>query len=340
MDSSRNQGGPVLESKSSICSLWGLSRVIQIEKDKQETQKITDFLDYFHLKSAWKTFKASLTIIEKSTARLGFEFEIENIKQHPLLPPLWQDHEDLSLRNNGIEFQSTPLPTSHIKIALFFLKIYLAKIAKQNPDFSWRTSTHIHSNAQSLSMEQLLFEIRLYLVFEPFIYDFVGGHRETSNFCVPLWTTNLDSALISAFLQAPTKEFITRLYQHWPKYAGLSLFRLFDLGTIEFRQFPGGSDYNKLSIWINIIISLYEAAINLNIEKTDVLIKELNTTSQYEEFFLLIMQNNVPLPENCKTLLSQGITFAKHCFSPLSAGVEFPCRRKPRPKSNTVESEY
>ena len=311
-------------TKDLIQARLRLIPVFCLETDKILQEEIESFLEYFQLNTAWKTFDKKTNNIILSNGRLGFELEMEHIL--PLKeerPPLWSNIEDGSLRERGTEFLSLPLPAKHVKLALFILQQYLNRIAKRSPNFSWRTSSHIHANVQTLTIARFLFLIRLYLVFEFIIYAIVSPDRQTSNFCVPLYESHLDKVLGNAFSQG-NKASLRALHNIWPKYAGLSIFRLFDLGTVEFRHLQGTQDIPLLITWSNIILSLYNAAERLEIDNTDVLIKTLNTTSEYEKFFHTILGNSLPFKKEYSNLLEQGVIFTRHCLFPFEKERNFP----------------
>ena len=304
-------------TQNTICSILGLNPVQILEKDFPLCKRVEQFLETPRLQTKWKEYQQTMpAIIQGTNARLGFELEVVNILNLNQLPPLWEAVPDNSLRNYGTEFRSCPLPTQYIEKALFFLHEGLSFDALHPPSFSWRVSTHIHSNMQDLSVERFLFHLRLYIVFEPLFYYFAGTDRRTSNFCVPLEETGLDNLLSSVFSSNSPKNFLS-LYQRWPKYSGLSLFRLCDYGTVEFRHFPGAATPALLVMWINLIINLYHAAETLNIEQTDDILRELYTSKKYKHFFFLIMKKGIPYSPKNEALLEQGARFIRHCFSPI-----------------------
>ena len=243
---------------SSMRQLLKIPTVFKLETSVTTIKEMHDYLEYFELIPGMKKFMANTDQIIPSSGRLGFELEMEGVPDLPKAPPLWEYHGDQSLRNHGTEMVSCPLPAEFIKPALYLLRQFLQKIAKKKPDFSWRTSNHIHCNVQDLSIQRFLFQLRLYLVFEPLLYFFAGQDRSISNFCVPLKDSTVDIPLSQMF---QTEAFILRdLGKFWPKYAGLSIFRLGDYGTIEYRHLPGTGNISRLIMWSNLILSLYNSS--------------------------------------------------------------------------------
>lgn len=305
--------------------LLRIPKVLELESDKQTIQCLEEYFDYFRLNSPFQKFQLATQPIIPSSGRLGFEIEMENVPNMPPPPPLWYYTEDESLRNHGAEIVSLPLPDKFIKPALYILRQFLTKIADKKPDFSWRTSVHVHCNVQELSGAQFLFLLRLYIVFEPLLYFFAGEQRQTNNFCVPLIGSSVDKILSQFF---DTQHISLRnLDVLWPKYAGLSVFRLKDLGTIEYRHLPGTTDLNRLLIWSNLILSLYNSALLSNQKEIDAQILKLNSTSEYEKFFKLIFGTVIPWDNSYKSLMEMGVVFTKHCCSSNMEQCIFPIKK-------------
>lgn len=95
---------------------------------------------------------------------VGIEIEVENITQQVIPLAYWDAKSDGSLRNNGIELVSVPLQIKQVQLALE----HVFDVLNQNnkPDFSNRTSIHIHVNCRDLTQDQLYNFILLYAIFE------------------------------------------------------------------------------------------------------------------------------------------------------------------------------
>lgn len=173
---------------------------------------------------------------------IGIEVEVENITFDTRnILNTWQVTEDGSLRNSGVEFITRPIPAFVAPAALqYLLKTFL----NNDCSFSQRTSVHVHLNAQDMDMTQVSYITALYMVFEPFLYNFVGRGRRRNIYCVPLADTRL-----------PRHQYENGL-RGWSKYTGLNLLPLGDHGTLEFRHMHGTTDVHKLCTWIDIITRL------------------------------------------------------------------------------------
>lgn len=233
-------------------------------------------------KNESNAFEKMYTLKEKpmewctTQGMVGIEIEVENITNslHPLA--YWDIKADGSLRNNGVELVSVPLQIKQVQLALEH--VYNVLTANNKPDFSNRTSVHIHVNCRDLTQNQIYNFILLYALFEKHFYAFAGNKRMNSIFCVPLFRTNQLNVLDSV---------VYGLSPNWHKYCGINLLPLYQnnvtqgYGTIEFRHLYGTSNQREILEWINDIMCLRKYA--CEVSKDDLLknIKEMNTTSSY-----------------------------------------------------------
>ena len=233
-------------------------------------------------KNESNAFEKTHTLKEKpmewctTQGMVGIEIEVENITNslHPLA--YWDIKTDGSLRNNGVELVSVPLQIKQVQLAIEH--VYNVLTANNKPDFSNRTSVHIHVNCRDLTQNQIYNFILLYALFEKHFYAFAGNKRMNSIFCVPLFRTNQLNVLDNV---------VYGLSPNWHKYCGINLLPLYQnqvtqgYGTIEFRHLYGTSNQREILEWINDIMCLRKYA--CEISKDDLLknIKEMNTTSSY-----------------------------------------------------------
>lgn len=226
---------------------------------------------------------------------IGIEIEIENITNPVPLAAYWDHKADGSLRNNGAEFVSVPLHIKQIQLALEHL--FDALNASNNPDFSNRTSVHIHVNCRDLTQDQLYTFILLYAIFEKHFYQIAGTRRMNSIFCVPLFRTNQLHKIETV---------VYDLNPDWHKYCGLNLLPLYansvtqGYGTSEFRHLYGTNNILEILNWINDLLCLRKAAIKMT--KDDLLanIKNMNTTSSYMELYYQVFEHGRKILSNKK----------------------------------------
>lgn len=211
---------------------------------------------------------------------VGIEIEVENIKDSIPLEAYWNITSDNSLRNHGCELVSVPLQVKQVELALHHVTQALKTY--NQPDFSPRTSIHIHLNVRDMTLDQIWVLTTLYALFERHFYAVVGTKRLNSIFCVPLFRTNQLSVLDR---QVYSQE------SQWHKYSGLNLQPLYNhdgkrgYGTVEFRHLYGTLDNKVILDWINDILCLRKAALTLTKDELLALLKEMNTTSSYFSFY-------------------------------------------------------
>lgn len=210
-----------------------------------------------------------------SSALVGIEIEVENMPNYVDTTYYWRNKSDGSLRNNGVEFTSIPLRCSQVPYALQYLN---SKITENNtPDFSPRTSCHVHLNARDMSWEQLKVFVLLYAIFERHFFHIAGTKREQSIFCVPLYLTQELRYLLNLEHQVT----------NWHKYSAINLGTILGnadvpcYGTIEFRHLYGTSDPGIILDWINNICCLREYSRKVSLNDLLQRIKVMNTTSEY-----------------------------------------------------------
>lgn len=183
-----------------------------------------------------------------SNELIGIEVEVENfLDVNGRLNPVWVLTEDGSLRNHGAELITRPIPASAAPVAMEYL---FNHFLPQTCCFSPRTSVHVHLNMQDFTSTQLADLVALYVIFEKLFYRFTGRNRMKNIYCVPL--ADWPVALTAFSLRGNDGT------DRWKKYTGLNTLPLSSHGTIEFRHMHGSRDVEKLTKWINLIVSLKE----------------------------------------------------------------------------------
>ena len=176
----------------------------------------------------------------------GIEIEIEQAS-HILVPATyWMARSDGSLRDNGVEFVSHIIPAAWLKACL----MAIFPLFQTKGEFSERTSIHIHINMRSKTVDQILGFILTYLIFERELFACAANARRNSHYCVPLLETNQLNDIFKHW-KADWK-----VVGAWTKYSAVNLAHLKDFGTLEFRQFPGTKDMQKVLDWCNLLMRL------------------------------------------------------------------------------------
>lgn len=180
---------------------------------------------------------------------MGLECEIEDLANKPEVYN-FTTTEDGSLRNNGLEFVSEPLPV--FEIVSNFKNLHASLQFQGNGDpFSPRTSTHVHVNCRNLEMQQVKDILLYYALYEEYFFLMVSPERKNNIHCVPLNITILPKMYGFSF---------PKLVERWSKYTALNLLPLSRQGTIEFRHLQGTSDAILLENWLILIEKLFSWA--------------------------------------------------------------------------------
>lgn len=182
----------------------------------------------------------------------GMECEIEDICQIPDWVSScghWSITKDGSLRNNGREIISKPLPKAVLMEQ--FAKLH-GSIEYQTNDldsrFSKRTSTHVHVNCLDLEMEQVKSIVMWYALYESIFFKLIDPYRENNIHCVKLDQTALSQKY---------KRSLEYLVGSWSKYTALNILPLGKYGTIEFRHLQGTDDTVLVKEWLNTLENLW-----------------------------------------------------------------------------------
>lgn len=201
----------------------------------------------------------------KSNTNLGVEVEIENSRVHreiyddvhEALKPYWTLHTDNSLREGGIEFVFTkPLSVLDAQKALDFLwKDQIIPPAKVSP----RTGIHIHLDIRKLSLQKFRALCIFYALVEEPLFAWVGDNREQNSFCMPWYKADGDFLSIKEALASEKSKFISSTRQI-NRYAALNLNAVDRFGSLEFRHLQTTFDLDRVIIWINFILRLYNHA--------------------------------------------------------------------------------
>ena len=252
----------------------------KVSKDDMSLEKLLGFsgLDVrkeYH--AAFEQGKERLFPMVYDSALVGLEIEVENIRRDVCFENLyWEEKEDNSLRNYGREFTSIPLRTKQVEFAMNYLR---EVICRQNtPDFSPRTSVHVHLNVRDMSWNQIRTFLCLYAMFERHFFLLAGGTREKSIFCVPLYKSKQSFDIPQ----------IEKRCTAWHKYNAINCGTICGngngssmFGTIEFRHLYGTLNTKEVVDWVNNILCLRKAAVTIPYPEIRKILETINTTSAY-----------------------------------------------------------
>jgi len=153
---------------------------------------------------------------------VGLECEIESIANHMDGADLFHVTQDGSLRNNGLEFITNPIPIDYA--VPYFKKLHASlKFRNDAEKFSPRTSIHVHANCVNLHPDVIRNIIRMYALYEEYFFMMVTPDRRHNIHCVPLTETYLPSLYNTG---------LNTLVARWHKYTALNIVPLKKYGTI------------------------------------------------------------------------------------------------------------
>lgn len=192
----------------------------------------------------WKRTVKELTDLDppghnKEDQFYGMEVELENVRgisrQAELLYG-WRTVGDGSLRNNGVEFITSPVQLAQ----LFSLVDHLYE-AKAGGGWTGgpRCGIHIHMDMSHRSVGELHAMMVAYACVEPIVFDFCGSDREENIFCVPWYRAPDDIRELQSFFYGnTTRRVLQRACGHASKYTSMFHGPLTRFNTLEFRGAP------------------------------------------------------------------------------------------------------
>ncbi len=190
---------------------------------------------------------------------VGIELEMEGFERSPSRMTGWRIEQDRSLRNNGFEFKSTgPMRGVKLYNAIERLTKYLESVEHTSSE---RCSTHIHLDVRDMTPVQLNNLLILSAMLEHVMFKLFGNTRTANTFCMSIdtGTTNFDNFV--KMVAAPELEHFNITFS---KYAAIGLYRLRDLGTVEYRMFSAiesKEDYLRL---INLLYAMKDFAMEVS----------------------------------------------------------------------------
>lgn len=209
---------------------------------------------------------------------IGLEFEYENapLSSWPsITSPLWNfflAKEDGSLRDNGLELAyNSPSYGKDISDSL-------EALSKECKISRWvvnaRTGLHVHLDVRDMDQEDLFRLFQIYALFEYILFKFVGDARESSNFCVPWFRCSEQFRAISTLTRTIQENSrAQRTFGDLTRYVALNVASLTKFGSLEFRHMQNTLDFDRIHIWIKLVMLIKRAALALNFEKDELLIE-------------------------------------------------------------------
>lgn len=263
-----------------------------------------------------------LPIIDIQTT-IGIEIEVENIKGKFPLPSSIVAKQDHSLRNGGVEYTTVPLYPEQAFECLAMLWLMFDNVNKgKRPDFSWRTSDHLHLDVTQLTEAEFQRFLLLSVVFEKLLFAMSGENREQSVYCVPLAES---STIVPLHAYIKKEISLQKMILQWPKYTAVNLMRMMDsppsigqstlgIGTVEFRHQAGTKKLEHLLVWIATILRLYQFSKDVSQHEFEARLFSLNTDCTYAEFMQTVLTAplaNKFIVQSFPKLFSRQVSIAK-----------------------------
>lgn len=223
----------------------------------------------------------------------------------------WRVISDGSLRNGGVELVCRkPVKEAELTVVLLALDSILKD---ETPEFSVRTSTHVHVNVRDMTLVQVIGLYMLYSAFEPVFQRYIRHERRFNLFCLPMGmcTEHVQKVMQHAVHAQSEAHGFERL-ANIGKYSSVNTGRVCDLGTIEFRAMHGADDLNRIQEWCGILSRLRSAALEFK-TLDDVFMAVVG--GAWEQYLAGVSSKELPGPTYCT--VQQSINAAASILSSL-----------------------
>lgn len=222
---------------------------------QQGSQDMTTVAQIFGQRATYPSLELHPLIVGRNLA--GIEIELENIRGSRRFN-YWTQKGDGSLRNNGAEFVcSNPWGGVDLYNAAIEIDGFLFE---NNPDASWRCSTHVHIDVRDMSVAQVKKMILAYAFYERVLFKCSGFQRYKNNFCVALGFAQEQVNVLGQHWNKDDTDFLVNVTQNWDKYSSINLLPMAGFGSIEFRISEAKWRKGKLIRLVNRFLSLKEVA--------------------------------------------------------------------------------
>ncbi len=224
----------------------------------------------------------------------GIEIEAEGVNLPVKDFKYWIQTNDPSLR--GVYPESCceyvlgePVLYNEVKSAITELTDAAKEVGTQFK-FSFRCSTHVHLNVQTLTEPELYSLIYLYLILEEPLMNFCGKERKHNRFCLRLQ----DAEYLLVYVNDLVKRGVikSRPEEGNLRYSALNLASIHKYGSIEFRGMRGTLDLGTLSNWTTALYKLRAAAKKFG---TIEAVYDAFINSDTQDFFNTVFEECAPI---------------------------------------------
>lgn len=177
---------------------------------------------------------------------------------------LWKAEQDNSVKPRSGEMALEYVllqPVGRIKVsqALQELKKEWDRSKAEIAEGRLSNSTHIHINAQQMTMQQVATWMALYYLFEEILVRWAGDDRIGNLFC--LRGKDADG-MIKMLSRAFSKESFDQFSLKTYRYSALNVCALAKYGSLEFRALRGTGDISVIQAWIETLLAIKDASLN------------------------------------------------------------------------------
>lgn len=137
------------------------------------------------------------------------------------------------------------------------------EVSKSTLNFSFRTSVHVHINAQQLTEAQLLNMVYTYLLIEEPLLNFCGKERKGNRFCLRMQDAEGLLDTVMKLVNGGVSSLVLA-YEDQIRYSALNLASVKKYGSVEFRSMRGTADQAILKTWISALLNLRSFAQKAN----------------------------------------------------------------------------
>jgi hypothetical protein len=196
-------------------------------------------------------------LIARVENEVGIEIEMEGIDLTRFRSQYWSAKTEYSLRgdNEQIEYVSKPFARKDVKNRInrfYSLLKNNGAIFEPSP----RCGVHVHINCQQLTVQQVFVFICLYLVLEDLLIKWCG--REGNLFC--LRSQDAEGFLI-ALIDCKRNNSLNRVMHDVYRYSSINVRALKRFGTLEFRGLPTELTWERIPIWVEILLTIKDRSL-------------------------------------------------------------------------------
>lgn len=199
-----------------------------------------------------------------SNGTFGVEIEVEGAN---LCPPTngWKSTRDGSLRGRYPDQACEYVFEKPESLATSLRMVHqLGEAMKTNHsrlDFSFRTSTHVHVNAQHLTYPQFLAFLYTSVLMENVLMNFCGDERINNRFCLRIQDAEYYVENLKDLFKNRN---IHRINEDRLRYTAINIGSVPKYGSVEFRGMRGTLDKEVLIPWLKTLSAIREFAVNQN----------------------------------------------------------------------------